>query len=569
VDDTNATYDTIAETCSNIDCHSENIPPAWYSGGTVTCTSCHNNGTDDGQLINAHPGSGLHTTHVAVANSVVDDCDACHGAGANTGAQAGHWDGIPSYAASLVSYDGTNATCVNNCHSVSGTNDWQPGAAINCMDCHVDIPTDYIGPAPNSGLHAASNALAHDDSFAPGNYTCTDCHNDPPSGINHIDGTSQSSTQASYSFSAANIASYTSTIGCAAACHYDGAKWSRKWIGVVDAAAAGNPGDPVCDNCHGDGLSNATTVDDVWRGGVVPVHQTDWDGDATPGEVLVPLSNHSTCQACHGWGNAAYDPTWGGGSPAHGDTRLTMNGPVGTGAEYDSTQRGCLAACHSGLLDNVSDPNYAHTMADSGWALNFGDFGSGDCDTCHASNGRAHNDAAESSTTHNTHGTADADYVAGCDACHVHDGLTVPPNTGVHNDGTVNFGGSNMTNVFDYANTFSDASCGAAANGCHNATGGDWATGALSDCADCHDATGKNLFAGGGASMTQTVPPATAKHTEHVANTAYVNACTSCHTHDGVSGTLSNHVDGPTAADITLGNQITPPLAADNSCTNA
>ena len=73
-----------AETCAAADCHYSTATPAWYSGTSATCTTCHNNGTDNGVLTNAWPDLGGDTTgdHYHHFNqipaAVLTDCSACH-----------------------------------------------------------------------------------------------------------------------------------------------------------------------------------------------------------------------------------------------------------------------------------------------------------------------------------------------------------------------------------------------------------------------------------------------------------------------------------------------------------
>ena len=87
------------------------------------------------------------------------------------------------------------------------------------------------------------------------------------------------------------------------------------------------------------------------------------------------MDQHGDCQTCHGWGYAGYSTTWGGAAPSHGNGSISMNGPQpSTGAGYDNATGGCAAACHSVLF--VLKTN-------SGWNVNYGDYGSGACETCH------------------------------------------------------------------------------------------------------------------------------------------------------------------------------------------
>ena len=55
-----------------------------------------------------------------------------------------------------------------------------------------------------------------------------------------------------------------------------------------------------------------------------------------------------------------------------------MNGPEpSTGAQYDDVTGGCLAGCHT-----APSVNFA-LNTDSGWDVNYGDYGAGNCEGCH------------------------------------------------------------------------------------------------------------------------------------------------------------------------------------------
>jgi predicted CxxxxCH...CXXCH cytochrome family protein len=335
-----APYGTPYGSCLTTTCHSDgqgNAVATSVWGTSITdpnCGICHQ----------FPPLNGQHAIHMA--NTYVqgnpNKCRECH---ANIWPQD-HLSGtVDDVGTSNVAYSTTDDNCTNDCHLADDTNEWTSGS-LNCTDCHA---ATYVGSAPSTGLHdgaSLTNVLAHDDSFDAG-YGCESCHVGPdPSGVDHIDGALEDPGTATFSW-AGSVSGYDQADGCAAACHDDGGKWSRRWIGVVDASKNGsNPGDGVCDNCHGDGMTGAAVDAGTtgWRVGVVPVHQTDWDGD-TDREVLDPTSNHSTCQACHGWGNANYTSTWGSD---HGNGSITMNGPSGVGAEYSASAFNCAAACHSG-----------------------------------------------------------------------------------------------------------------------------------------------------------------------------------------------------------------------------
>ena len=110
--------------------------------------------------------------------------------------------------------------------------------------------------------------------------------------------------------------------------------------------------------------------------------------------------NHRVCKNCHGMNSptdaeATYNVTsmWGGAG-FHGNGSLDMNGPsaqqrgttqTAAGAEYngnddaalETSDYSCTKACHQGA-DNDNN-----NMGDSGWALKYGDYGAGDCNSCH------------------------------------------------------------------------------------------------------------------------------------------------------------------------------------------
>jgi hypothetical protein len=141
--------------------------------------------------------------------------------------------------------------------------------------------------------------------------------------------------------------------------------------------------------------------------------------------------------------------------------------------------------------------------------------------------------------------------VAGCQACHEHDGRSTPPDTGVHGDGAVDFGGPLMSADFTYTEGFDDAGC--TTNPCHDVgQPGDWKRAAGADtCRHCHDAgdakllgKGTRPFSGlhvstGGGAASRTVhggqfPASPAEEGPGSAN------CVTCHT----SNPSARHVDG-------------------------
>jgi hypothetical protein len=285
-----------------------------------------------------------------------------------------------------------------------------------------------------------------------------------------------------------------------------------------------------------------------WSAGVVPVHQTDWDG-ATPGEVLSPTSNHQTCDYCHGWNDTDYDNSWGGTPPAHGDGFITLN---------SASAWNCAAACHTGVN------NAGHNLADSGWPVNYEDFGSGDCDQCHASNNRDHLNTGESSAVHNTTHSSSSPYIADCASCHTHDG-SVSPGTGDHGTGTVNFGTNLSSGEMDTTADTVVPTC-LTTNSCHDADDtNEWSANDLGgdSCADCH-AEGYIVDQFDAELSAVQYPPISGRHTTHLASDTLIPGdCNDCHGAGAVTGAHTLHKDG----DIDYASTLTS-YAGNDTCVN-
>jgi len=545
-------YNAASGVCGNT-CHYVAEGRAWNDGpNALICTDCHAGG---GSLqLGAWPVvSNKHTQHTGNDNYVPGDCADCHGAGADVisgGTHTGHKDSVVTLANSITFYNSTAKTCTNDCHVANTTNDWTVGGSLVCRDCHIGTNIGGNGNLPASGLHGAMTAERHDDTLQGGN--CLNCHDATPSSA-HIQGGVAQSWWSGYNFNSANIVSYNSSVGCAADCHGDSAsnggtgKWSRKWNGVTDDKpdSSYDPTNDVCGNCHG-------TFTSGWRGGLA-VNHTDPYGDNTGDK----MNQHDVCEKCHGWGNANYNSTWLGSSnvnyDGHGDSHITMNGPVGTGSGYNNVSGGCAAACHG--------PEFVMNT-NSGWTTNYGDFGSGDCDSCHTTNSVIHGDTVtESAGTHTLH--KDSVFISGCTDCHPHSGAA----GGQHVNGYVDFASQmNSLSSYNAAVAYPVTNC-TTTSYCHDSGANDWTGGAGSlVCTDCHN-TGlsKSLR------PNDNHPPTSAKHTAHRANASYVGTenCDACHGTDAVSGGHVGHRDGTytTAADITEYYNSTQ--TCGNNCHNA
>jgi predicted CxxxxCH...CXXCH cytochrome family protein len=395
--DLTAPYGAPYGTCTTTDCHQDGrgttvTTEVWGAGTNPVagCDYCHATPPNPAGAANE---AARHATHIAAATAyVADSCGTCHTANANQTSMNGqptHMDGTVDVGGTATVDYAASPQCTNDCHLVDGTGTWTDANGLACTECH-DGTTTYIGPDPVSGLHIVTTAEAHDVSFpdASPSYTCSDasgCHAGPdPSGTDHIDGVLEDAATVTYSWSA-NVGDYDDTnflpdTGCQASCHADGGDWWRVWTGVVDDKPdTFNPGDAVCNNCHGDFASGFNWDDPPTDG--TTVDHTDPSAVNTGDK----MDQHAVCQTCHGWGHANYNETWLGSSDinyaGHGDGHITMNGPdepIGPfspqGAQYDDDTGGCAKACHSvALVLNNS----------SGWTANYGDFGAGDCEGCH------------------------------------------------------------------------------------------------------------------------------------------------------------------------------------------
>ena len=322
------------------------------------------------------------------------------------------------------------ATCTAvSCHGGITTPAWTGAITVNsdagCRACHkieavadraaaTEYQSAISGGHGRAGSVSLENHTAADASL--GDTTdanlCTHCHGLPAQHFAGLDTPAiDALTDADFVSTYDGTGGYISlTNGCAVTCHSDtlgGApKWGRKWSTTITATDG-----TECANCHGTfALGWAAGAGTLARPSMTGVggptaltgpHTANWDGDATADEVS---PYHGICKNCHGMNSQAdretaylattmWDPA--GVQSDHGDRRITINGPsaainlannaVAAGAEYngnddavlETSDWACTRACHTGAA------NANHNMGDSGWALNYKDFGSGSCNGCH------------------------------------------------------------------------------------------------------------------------------------------------------------------------------------------
>jgi predicted CxxxxCH...CXXCH cytochrome family protein len=124
--------------CLNVACHYGNETPPWNNNDQpATCTTCHNDGTDDGLLTSAAPSSGWHeehvhptmahadksaaeiATHERMIGAFVNGCESCHGGGSNTGEHPGHVNQQADLGGGMT-FSEASQTCTSQCHSLGG-----------------------------------------------------------------------------------------------------------------------------------------------------------------------------------------------------------------------------------------------------------------------------------------------------------------------------------------------------------------------------------------------------------------------------------------------------------------
>ncbi|WP_429885317.1 cytochrome c3 family protein, partial [Geoalkalibacter halelectricus] len=160
-----ATYNSVDGSCA-VFCHSDGqgnfASPAWGDAAGGACGSCH--------AVAGTSLSGSHAVHVAPLGANIG-CAACHGAGADTGAHAGHVDG-----ALTVDHE----TC-NSCHGVESPEIilvWGNPQSADCLTCHTGaqttVYTDRDGVQRSASAMSAYYAAGHGGVAAP--QRCRDCH---------------------------------------------------------------------------------------------------------------------------------------------------------------------------------------------------------------------------------------------------------------------------------------------------------------------------------------------------------------------------------------------------------
>jgi predicted CxxxxCH...CXXCH cytochrome family protein len=571
-------------TCSNVECHYNNVTPQW-GVGTTDCASCHG----------APPNSNAHFAHYTAKGWTNPDtaganCATCH---------PGDHDGIVEVNAGLA-YAANSCSTPGGlgCHNDYPTPDWTAGGAV-CTDCHSAGGANAADPV--SGLHDVVPAVSgqqHNESIAGG---CVACHSAVDGAASHVNGLFTGDTVANLGLAAAiNYTQSAADTGTCVntSCHVSNSDaWEHKW----DSTAGVYTTDvSACDGCHGDWMGSNTAfntgVDHKNTAGIQLTH-----GDAYTNYV---------CGECHvieaTTNNYNFTFSSGDWRPAdgtsnHGNGTIDIN----TGGSYNTSTNLCQA-CHL-TVDGT------HNFVDTAWSVTAvaGDGISASCTTCHGggmsgstsgtknmwpddSTGHAANTAGR----HAKHmqdlafaagfgtlddllndGTADTKQKALCEYCHAADTNdsdhmnTYPADVFVDADSVRH--AKSLWGAADANAAYSAAADTCSNVDCHNSkltTDGTfgWYDAGTSTCTLCHTVGGAGANPNSGLHNLTAV--GTTAHDDNF-GTGY--GCTDCHQ----VTPSSSHIDGTTQSPSTAtfnfdltGKTITLNAAADNTddtCTAA
>jgi predicted CxxxxCH...CXXCH cytochrome family protein len=343
-----------AGTCSNTYCHFGKP----FAGSTPTTTASWTNttlltGTPSlaGDCSKCHASPPQSSSHSGI--TTIDQCNGCHDHVTTTG----------SFSDKSKHINGVLDGGCSSCHG------WPPTTNAHTKHINNIIAEKGLGSLPGGFVN---------------NQVCGVCHN-VSSTTKHMgsagnDGTSRniflpspSTLQASYQFGP-NPVSYdkgNTTVCSNISCHFG---TSPAW---------GTPPTTTCQACHGS--PPLTTSADPDNKHVSPTPVNHIGTGATVNTKTTFVSQHGGCQICHGTQSTTGTGTGTTHDPhanytvssQHATGSLNMNGPTGTGTGYNTTNRGCDAACHAN--------DTTHRMTASGMTIAFGNYGSGgDCVSCHS-----------------------------------------------------------------------------------------------------------------------------------------------------------------------------------------
>ncbi|MHB8836157.1 MAG: CxxxxCH/CxxCH domain c-type cytochrome, partial [Candidatus Methylomirabilia bacterium] len=390
-------------TCTNVDCHYNNPPPAadWYGAPTVTCDYCHFG--DVGTYAPGNPLPNAHTRHVdeTADGGYNYTCTVCHPDYA-TSSNWAHQDGVVngdvvftgvpwgnggtaetlSGGNGLVKYGGGVVGDYYTCNGISchgdypGGNRGDGGTALNapiwfntvaqvggaladgrCGTCHGTVATLEPSPANTDGTPKANKHPKH---HVDNGYGCQECH---------YAVTSDGATVADRSLHANGAINVVQATGATALKSFTWASPNCTVAachgGVSVQWTDGTP-DIACDVCHAN--AGGTKV------GVVDVNNWSWDGttqskinDQAGGEYATrghgkTLPAATACAGCHD-SAVAHDLTMAGTNPfrLQGGAAFTCSNSAGSC--HDGTPTASVATVVDHTRANMVTAGYAPQVA--------------------------------------------------------------------------------------------------------------------------------------------------------------------------------------------------------------
>lgn len=282
------TFNTVANTCSSVYCHSDGkgnyATPDWDVAASGACGTCHIIDLTSG---NIKPNSGSHAAHINPDGANIG-CADCHGAGANTGAHAGHVNGA-------IDYLDFSASC-NACHTIEAGDValvWGNQATATCDACHGGVSaTSYVDASGVTRTAPTKTAYASAGHGKTGvAQACTGCHS-TAGDTAHMNGTVGDTSR----LATVNGKTYTAEAPNAfcGACH-DGGNGNEKGHYATGAGHTSTDG-TRCNACH----------DPHGFAGYDAMIKTSIDGravatfaDRTSRASYANASFTGVCQVCH------------------------------------------------------------------------------------------------------------------------------------------------------------------------------------------------------------------------------------------------------------------------------
>jgi predicted CxxxxCH...CXXCH cytochrome family protein len=252
-----------------------------------------------------------------------------------------------------------------------------------CIDCHGTNPQTNVAPVEGTVRNSPARATVGSHAYHVNTQalTCAGCHVVPTT-LNHRDGKIQMASPMSgsvtYSAAVAGVVTQNNQTGTTGHGTCSGTTCHSSGPSPVWGTAS------TCQTCHGyPPVTTASDPDNKHASGVTtPVNHIGAGASVNTKTTFV--SAHGGCQICHGTQSSTGLGTDTVQAPhvnyvvstQHATGNININGPTGTGTGYNSTNRGCDAACHAN--------DATHRMTASGKTLTFGNYGTGgDCISCH------------------------------------------------------------------------------------------------------------------------------------------------------------------------------------------